>query len=625
MNHLLKLFLLTTILIALSIIQLVAQNDFNQSILERHNHWRSNKGVQPLKWSNALEASAIDWANTLARQCDMRHSDGNYGENLFMGTKGYYGPVDAVDSWMSEEEFYDERTNSCEKNKVCGHYTQVIWSTTTDLGCARVDCDDYVIIVCQYSPPGNIVGQGPFSKPSPYLSQQTNSEDIKKDVQPMESESSFVETALARHNYWRRQVNVPELVWSSTLEASAARWVEQLAVDGCNFTHSQSEYGENLFMGTKGFFNVSDIIDSWASESKYYDPHTNECEKNQVCGHYTQMIWSTTREVGCAQITCGDDVIFVCQYNPPGNWVGESPFSGTSSGYNDIRDYKNEDDIPPNELDNDKARAIEDNTPRINSKAEERQFYWDLSRECCPDAYAILQYDPDEDFTRWVDVHTEKGLVDAFSTVVHETTHHVDHKFSAWEESAYIIDRKIIVKVPEIAVVNSNELNRFLPASRRTGMMYYELYIGDKSDMGSQLSGIYGILEEFNAYYHGLKAEIQMKQKDTPYSINENIISGELESYYSFNLFISWYLQMIEQQYPEHFQKTMDNRNLRVAYTLIENNYSALAQEILNDPVLSKGYSIDMRKRITRQDQTMLDQFKLPGVNKANFQQYLKE
>jgi PadR family transcriptional regulator len=45
-----------------------------------------------------------------------------------------------------------------------------------------------------------------------------------------------------------------------------------------------------------------------------------------VCGHYTQIVWSNTREVGCGVARDSNREVWVCNYNPPGNWIGERPY-----------------------------------------------------------------------------------------------------------------------------------------------------------------------------------------------------------------------------------------------------------------------------------------------------------
>ena len=74
-------------------------------------------------------------------------------------------PEQVVDYWGGEVQWYDYTTNSCNAptGKYCGHYTQVVWASTTEVGCAMAVCPDSAQIwTCQYRPAGNVVGQKPY-------------------------------------------------------------------------------------------------------------------------------------------------------------------------------------------------------------------------------------------------------------------------------------------------------------------------------------------------------------------------------------------------------------------------------------------------------------------------------
>ncbi|KAH7673599.1 Cysteine-rich secretory protein-related protein [Dioscorea alata] len=83
---------------------------------------------------------------------------------LFWGSGADYNAVDAVNLWVSEGQDYDYNSNTCAQGKVCGHYTQVVWSSSTNIGCARVVCDNNggIFITCNYNPAGNVIGERPY-------------------------------------------------------------------------------------------------------------------------------------------------------------------------------------------------------------------------------------------------------------------------------------------------------------------------------------------------------------------------------------------------------------------------------------------------------------------------------
>jgi pathogenesis-related protein 1 len=64
----------------------------------------------------------------------------------------------------------------------------------------------------------------------------------------------------------------------------------------------------------------SDVVDAWGRESADYDAVHNTCAANRQCGHYAQLVWATTREVGCGMSVCPTlGQVWVCNYRPAGN------------------------------------------------------------------------------------------------------------------------------------------------------------------------------------------------------------------------------------------------------------------------------------------------------------------
>ncbi|CAA7393752.1 unnamed protein product [Spirodela intermedia] len=120
-----------------------------QDYLDAHNEARAQVGVGSMEWDDT------------DRDCQLVHSEGEYGENLCKGPQGT--AADAVELWVSENQYYDYNSNSCEEGRECGHYTQVVWRNSVKLGCARVTCNTGdVLITCNYSPPGNYGDERPY-------------------------------------------------------------------------------------------------------------------------------------------------------------------------------------------------------------------------------------------------------------------------------------------------------------------------------------------------------------------------------------------------------------------------------------------------------------------------------
>jgi uncharacterized protein YkwD len=129
---------------------------------------------------------------------------------------------------------------------------------------------------------------------------------------------------LAAHNAVRAGAGTNPLRWSDQLAARSQDWAGTLLTRKQFFHRPKSAYGENLFEITGAFASPAQVVDAWAAESRNYDYNSNRCRG--VCGHYTQIVWGDTKEVGCAVARGAGSEVWVCNYDPPGNWVGKRPY-----------------------------------------------------------------------------------------------------------------------------------------------------------------------------------------------------------------------------------------------------------------------------------------------------------
>ncbi|MEM7059768.1 MAG: CAP domain-containing protein [Pseudomonadota bacterium] len=123
---------------------------------------------------------------------------------------------------------------------------------------------------------------------------------------------------LALHNRLRAQHCVPALAWSDRLAQTAQAWA-----DRCVFEHSNGNLGENLASGTAGAFSPESHVQSWYDEISSYDFATGQSRDGQAVGHFTQVIWAETTQVGCGWARCGGEEMLVCNYAPAGNFIGQ--------------------------------------------------------------------------------------------------------------------------------------------------------------------------------------------------------------------------------------------------------------------------------------------------------------
>jgi pathogenesis-related protein 1 len=142
-----------------------------QDALDMHNNARKAVNVSPLEWSVELAKYAQEWADFLANDnnCQLAHRGSmgknprNAGENIFLGSGRIFDALYASKDWYSEIKNYDHSQSAEMGYQMAGHYTQMVWSKTKKLGIGMATCKNgSIIIVGNYDPPGNYVGEKPF-------------------------------------------------------------------------------------------------------------------------------------------------------------------------------------------------------------------------------------------------------------------------------------------------------------------------------------------------------------------------------------------------------------------------------------------------------------------------------
>ena len=165
-----------------------------KAVLEYHNRLRTEVGSPPLKWDPRLAANADAYARILADTGQPQHASrvgrATERENISISPRGTNSRQALVGRWGNERRFFRGGLfpDACTTDwSQCAHFTQMVWSGTTDVGCAFHQGRQFDALVCRYSPPGNqdgrpVIGmpptriaQGPINinnPPTPPLQQQ---------------------------------------------------------------------------------------------------------------------------------------------------------------------------------------------------------------------------------------------------------------------------------------------------------------------------------------------------------------------------------------------------------------------------------------------------------------------
>nr|P35787.1 RecName: Full=Venom allergen 5; AltName: Full=Allergen Ves vi V; AltName: Full=Antigen 5; Short=Ag5; AltName: Full=Cysteine-rich venom protein; Short=CRVP; AltName: Allergen=Ves vi 5 [Vespula vidua] len=126
--------------------------------------------------------------------------------------------------------------------------------------------------------------------------------------------------------------NMNNLVWNDELANIAQVWASQ-----CNYGHDTCKDTEKYPVGqniakrstTAALFDSpGKLVKMWENEVKDFNPNI-EWSKNNLkkTGHYTQMVWAKTKEIGCGSVKYVKDEWYthylVCNYGPSGNFRNE--------------------------------------------------------------------------------------------------------------------------------------------------------------------------------------------------------------------------------------------------------------------------------------------------------------
>jgi pathogenesis-related protein 1 len=145
---------------------LARSSSFENILLSMHNNYRQMHNVAALTWDVTMAARAQSHAQT----CQWGHQDKGtkipIGQNIYASTKGDTAAQDAMKAWYDEIRLYNFDNGVF--SMATGHFTALVWKATSKLGCGVATCTNglggigsgsWTYVVCDYSTPGNVVGQ----------------------------------------------------------------------------------------------------------------------------------------------------------------------------------------------------------------------------------------------------------------------------------------------------------------------------------------------------------------------------------------------------------------------------------------------------------------------------------
>ncbi|XP_057184904.1 uncharacterized protein glipr2 isoform X2 [Triplophysa rosa] len=334
----------------------MAGSSFETEFLHTHNSYRKQHGAPPLTVNRNLCRSAQAWAEHLLSIRTLKHSTKDYGENLYYAWSSANTKLtghEAVESWYKEIKDYNFSRPVFSSQT--GHFTQVVWKDTKELGVGLATDGNTTFVVGQYLPAGNISNSGYFQRnvlPAGSLldskststgnkvGQTYGASNMHSDRTPSHPRStatsppggkaephvgsgcadrSFEIEFQQTHNTYRKKHGAPPLTINGNLCSSSQKWAEHL-LSIRTLMHSNGDHGENVYYAwssaTKKLTGC-EAVESWYNEIKDYN--FSRPGFSSKTGHFTQVVWKDTKELGVGLATDGNTIFVVGQYLPAGN------------------------------------------------------------------------------------------------------------------------------------------------------------------------------------------------------------------------------------------------------------------------------------------------------------------
>ncbi|DAZ96957.1 TPA: hypothetical protein N0F65_012089 [Lagenidium giganteum] len=133
-----------------------------KACLDAHNKVRQAVGVPPLTWDDSLAAKGAQWAQHMEDQDFFDHHTPDKKDDLMNNLYGGTDCLAAVESFEAEKsKLPTDRIVREETYKQYGHYSMMVWKTTTRVGCGRGKTKN---LACYYEEPGNVGYRSPVSE-----------------------------------------------------------------------------------------------------------------------------------------------------------------------------------------------------------------------------------------------------------------------------------------------------------------------------------------------------------------------------------------------------------------------------------------------------------------------------
>lgn len=237
-----------------------------------------------------------------------------------------------------------------------------------------------------------------------------------------------------------------------------------------------------------------------------------------------------------------------------------------------------------------------------------RENVLEVLRQYDADAYHIMTAGSGVDFMTWF---MGRALISGIETAVHETYHGYTHSQSngfygeriyLGDGKSYDVDYSVVYRGSKFT--KTEEMSKQIPSQLQT--FRYSQYIAPGASADANTKGVFGLLNEFSAYYWGLETMNSLAQflidTNSGASSWETYVTGignDMTAYAEFKYWTLRYMLYIKSANPTLYQAILDNQNYCAAYRDADTAFTseiARSKEIIDSSseyMRSKGFSVD--------------------------------
>jgi hypothetical protein len=237
----------------------------------------------------------------------------------------------------------------------------------------------------------------------------------------------------------------------------------------------------------------------------------------------------------------------------------------------------------------------------VLSFPQKREYALELLKKYNPEGWYIVtkvnQLAYNNHFDRYAEGNTRNNVRDALGTIVHELNHGYS-ALMAWklrprerdQYACYYIGDTTHILVKYTPVFLTEEIGKDVRPELHT--FRFDTYVynpKEKIQITSNVLGIYGLLDEWNSYYHGTKTDVYMYkwyEENSKNTVEDwrnyfSTVGSVINAYVEFKFYCLTYLLHAQKHKPEVYQAILSNPEFIEVFMIVNQRYGNLVSEYL--------------------------------------------